>query len=217
MKERNERWQAAINELPLIAILRGLVPEQSKETGQALIDAGFQIIEVPLNSPRPIETLSILNNRLSGQAIIGAGTVLNPTQVESVAHTGSELIIAPNLDSAVAAAANQQHCIYCPGVLTPTEAFSAIDQGASGLKLFPAEMITPAIVKALRAVLPEETPLFPVGGISPDRMQDYLAAGANGFGIGSALFKPGDSASSIYTQARAFVSAYKKAQEALND
>ncbi len=211
----NRRWQSAIAELPLIAILRGLVPEQSVEVGQALIDAGFRIIEVPLNSPTPYETLSILNQQFSGQAIFGAGTVLNAEQVASVARTGSELIIAPNLDGNVAKAAGRHNCIYCPGILTPTEAFSAIEQGAAGLKLFPAEMITPAILKALRAVLPADMLLFPVGGVSPQSMHDYLAAGASGFGIGSAIFKPGASASDIYTQAKEFIKAYRLAKESL--
>ena len=207
----NRRWQSAIHDMPLIAILRGLSPESCLEIGHALINAGFKIIEVPLNSPKPYQTLSMLSEEFGDKVIIGAGTVLQANQVDKLADTGCNLIIAPNLDLRVAKQTEQHNLIYCPGVLTPTEAFSAIEHGASGLKLFPAEMISPTIVRALCAVLPGDVPLFPVGGISPHHLYDYLQAGANGFGIGSAVFKPDYPASKVHAAAIEFVHAYQQA------
>lgn len=212
MNDINLTWQSAIQEMPLIAILRGLLPEECIDIGNALLSAGFKIIEVPLNSPQPIETLQLLNQEFSDRAVFGAGTVLNAEQVDAVINTGCRLIVAPNLDQNVAQATNQNNGIYCPGVFTPTEAFAAVAAGASALKFFPAEVMPPKFIKALRAVLPASIPLVPVGGITPSSMSNYLKAGATGFGIGSALFKPGRSADAVYQSALEFVDAYKEAK-----
>lgn len=212
MNDVKIRWQSAMQEMPLIAILRGLLPEECIDIANALLSAGFKIIEVPLNSPRPIETLQLLHQEFNDKAILGAGTVLTAKQVDAVISTGCKLIVAPNLDHNVAQAANQHNGIYCPGVLTPTEAFSAIAAGASALKFFPAEAIPPNFIKALRAVLPDSTPIVPVGGITPSNLDGYVKAGATGFGIGSALFKPGRPADAVHLSAHEFVDAYKEAK-----
>ncbi len=195
-------------QLPLIAILRGLTPDEAPAIGEALVSSGFAIIEVPLNSPEPLRSIAALT-RLFPQALIGAGTVLNARQVKEVHAAGGRLVVAPNFNPAVVAQALALNMVVLPGVATPTEAFAAIDAGAHGLKLFPAEMISPATVKALRAVLPASTALMPVGGITPDNMAPYRAAGANGFGLGSALYAPGRSAQAVLQQAQAFVRAFE--------
>jgi len=197
----------AMAQLPLIAILRGLTPAEAPAIGQALVDSGFAIIEVPLNSPDPLHSIAALTQQ-HPQALIGAGTVLTAQQVQEVHAAGGRLIVSPHFNPAVVAQALALGMVVLPGVATPSEAFAALDAGAHGLKLFPAEMITPATVKALRAVLPPTTTLMPVGGITPDTMAPYLAAGASGFGLGSALFAPGRSAAQVQAQAVAFVQAY---------
>lgn len=198
----------AMAQLPLIAILRGLTPAEAPAIGQALVSNGFAIIEVPLNSPEPLRSIATLT-QLFPQTLIGAGTVLNAQQVKDVHGAGGRLVVAPNFNPAVVAQALALGMVVLPGVATPTEAFAALDAGAHGLKLFPAEMISPATVKALRAVLPASTALMPVGGITPDNMAPYRAAGANGFGLGSALYAPGRSAQAVQQQAQAFVRAFK--------
>lgn len=198
----------AMAQLPLIAILRGLTPAEAPAIGQALVSSGFAIVEVPLNSPEPLRSIATLT-QLFPQTLIGAGTVLNPQQVKDVHGAGGRLVVAPNFNPAVVAQALALGMVVLPGVTTPTEAFAALDAGAHGLKLFPAEMISPATVKALRAVLPASTALMPVGGITPDNMAPYRAAGANGFGLGSALYAPGRSAQAVQQQAQAFVRAFK--------
>jgi 2-dehydro-3-deoxyphosphogalactonate aldolase len=198
----------AMAQLPLIAILRGLTPAEAPAIGQALVSNGFAIIEVPLNSPEPLRSIATLT-QLFPQTLIGAGTVLNAQQVKDVHGAGGRLVVAPNFNPAVVAQALALGMVVLPGVATPTEAFAALDAGAHGLKLFPAEMISPATVKALRAVLPASTALIPVGGITPDNMAPYRAAGANGFGLGSALYAPGRSAQAVQQQAQAFVRAFK--------
>ena len=198
----------ALAQLPLIAILRGLTPAEAPAVGEALVGSGFAIIEVPLNSPEALKSIHALTG-LFPQTLIGAGTVLNAQQVKDVHAAGGRLVVAPNLNPAVVAQALALGMVVLPGVATPTEAFAALDAGAHGLKLFPAEMITPATVKALRAVLPQTAALLPVGGITPDNMAAYLAAGANGFGLGSALYAPGKSASAVQLQAEAFARALK--------
>jgi len=198
----------ALAQLPLIAILRGLTPAEAPAVGEALVGSGFAIIEVPLNSPEPLQSIAALAAQLP-QTLIGAGTVLNAQQVKDVHAAGGRLVVAPNFNPAVVAQALALNMVVLPGVATPTEAFAALDAGAHGLKLFPAEMITPATVKALRAVLPQTAALLPVGGITPDNMAAYLAAGANGFGLGSALYAPGKSASAVQLQAAAFARALK--------
>ena len=198
----------AMAQLPLIAILRGLTPAEAPAIGEALVSSGFAIIEVPLNSPEPLRSIATLT-QLFPQTLIGAGTVLNAQQVKEVHGAGGRLVVAPNFNPAVVAQALALGMVVLPGVATPTEAFAALDAGAHGLKLFPAEMISPATVKALRAVLPASTALMPVGGITPDNMAPYRAAGANGFGLGSALYAPGRSAQAVQQQAQAFVRAFK--------
>jgi 2-dehydro-3-deoxyphosphogalactonate aldolase len=203
----------AMAQLPLIAILRGLTPAEAPAVGQALVHSGFALIEVPLNSPDPLHSIAALAQQ-HPQILIGAGTVLNAQQVKEVHAAGGRLIVSPNFNPAVVVQALALGMVALPGVATPSEAFAALDAGAHGLKLFPAEMISPATVKALRAVLPKELALMPVGGITPDNMAPYLAAGANGFGLGSALYAPGRSAAQVAAQATAFVQAFKHSQAA---
>jgi 2-dehydro-3-deoxyphosphogalactonate aldolase len=196
--------------MPLVAILRGLEPAEAVEIGEALVEAGFRCLEVPLNSPEPYESIRRLKAALGDQALIGAGTVLDVHAVSHVKDAGGELIISPNADRAVIDAATAHGMVSIPAFFTPTEAFAAIAAGAHGLKLFPAEGSSPAMLKAMRAVLPKDMPIFVVGGVTPDNMAPWLAAGANGFGIGSSLYKPGVSAREVATHARSFVSAWKR-------
>ena len=198
----------AMAQLPLIAILRGLTPAEAPAIGQALVNSGFALIEVPLNSPEPLQSIAVLT-QLFPQALIGAGTVLNTQQVQAVHAAGGRLVVSPNFNPAVVAQALALDMVVLPGVATPSEAFAALDAGAHGLKLFPAEMISPATVKAMRAVLPTEAALMPVGGITPDNMAAYRAAGASGFGLGSALYAPERSAHEVALQAQAFVKAFR--------
>ncbi|ARJ69290.1 2-dehydro-3-deoxy-6-phosphogalactonate aldolase [Paracoccus contaminans] len=192
---------------PLVAILRGLAPPEAEDIGAALVGAGFRLIEVPLNSPRPLDSIERLARRFGDQAVIGAGTVLDPAEVDALAEAGGRLVVAPNFDPAVAAAAARRGMAYAPGIATPSEAFAALQAGAAMLKLFPAEMIPPAAVKAMRAVLPGAARLVPVGGITPDAMAPYRAAGADGFGLGSALYRPGMGAADVARNAAAFMAA----------
>ena len=194
-------------DLPLIAILRGIRPQEVPAAADALTSAGFRIIEIPLNSPEPLESLRHLAGRTG--LLAGAGTVLSTAEVEAVAAAGGRLMVAPNADREVIAAAKRLGMVALPGVATPTEAFTALAAGADGLKMFPAEILPPKAVKAWRAVLPASIALLPVGGITPESMADYLAAGANGFGLGSALYKPGMSAAELGQRAKAFAEAYR--------
>jgi len=198
----------ALAQLPLIAILRGLTPAEAPSIGQALVDSEFAIIEVPLNSPEPLHSIAALTGQFP-RTLIGAGTVLNAQQVKDVHAAGGRLVVAPNFNPAVVAQALTLNMVVLPGVATPTEAFSALDAGAHGLKLFPAEMISPATVKAMRAVLPKDAALMPVGGITPDNMAAYRTAGASGFGLGSALYVPGQSAEQVRAAAQKFVKTFR--------
>ncbi len=202
-----EKFRAATGRLPLVAILRGLTPGEAPSIGHALTAAGFALLEVPLNSPSPMDSIALLA-RQHPQALVGAGTVLTPAQVREVHGAGGELIVSPNFNAEVVREAVRLGMVCLPGIMTPTEAFAALAAGAHGLKLFPAELASPAVVKALLAVLPAETLLLPVGGIAPDNMTAWLAAGARGFGIGSSLYKPGKSASVVQHDATEFVAAY---------
>lgn len=192
---------------PLVAILRGLTPEEALAVGEALVDSGFTILEVPLNSPRPLESIALLASHLKGRAIVGAGTVLTTTAAEEVVAAGGELIVMPHADTAVIARAKELGAACVPGVATPTEAFAALAAGADALKIFPAELVDPKGIKAMLAVLPKGVRLLPVGGITPDTMGPYLAAGAAGFGLGSALYAPGTTADEVGARARAFIQA----------
>ncbi len=194
---------------PLIAILRGLVPAQATAVADTLVDAGFRIIEVPLNSPDPLASIKAIVDRHGDRAIIGAGTVLTPADVAAVAKAGGRIIVSPNMNADVGRAAVAHGLHWCPGVMTPTEAFAALDIGAAVLKLFPAEMVPPAAVSAMRAVLPKGTKIAAVGGITPDNMAPYVAAGTDGFGLGSALFKPSYSLDEIGERAIAFTNAWE--------
>jgi 2-dehydro-3-deoxyphosphogalactonate aldolase len=198
--------------LPLVAILRGLEPERAIQVGEALVEAGFDIIEVPLNSPEPLVSIAALVEALGHRALIGAGTVLAEAEVDALTAIGAQLVVSPNCNPAVIRRSVEHGMVSLPGVLTPTEMFAAIEAGASGLKLFPADMAGPAVIKAVRAVLPPAVPILAVGGISAANMGDYLAAGAAGFGIGGALFMPGKPLDAIAADARAIVAAYKAAR-----
>lgn len=205
------RWRQALDDLPLIAILRGVTPEQAPTVGAHLVEAGFRIIEVPLNSPDPLDSIAALAASIGDRAIVGAGTVLQADAVRAVHAAGGQLVVAPDLNASVASAAAENGMVYCPGVATPSEAFSALSLGAHALKLFPAEMLSPAVVKSLRAVLPTDATLLPVGGITADTMAAYLTAGANGFGLGSALYRPGVSLQTLGQNATRFVSEFRRA------
>ena len=201
------KFSAAMARLPLVAILRGLQPTEALAVGQALVDAGWHLIEVPLNSPQPLQSIASLRQAFP-QALVGAGTVLTPADVRLVQSAGGELIVSPNFNPAVVAEAVRLGMVCLPGVMTASEAFAALAAGASGLKIFPAEMITPLVLKALRAVLPADALVLPVGGITPHNMQAFRSAGASGFGIGSALFKPGMTAADVAESAAGFEAAW---------
>lgn len=202
----------AFAECPLVAILRGIAPAEAEAVGGALVDAGFRLIEVPLNSPDPLESIGRLARRFGDKALVGAGTVLDPADVDRIAEAGGRLIVSPNTDTGVIAATVGAGLISAPGYFTPSEAFAAIQAGAHAIKLFPAEAASPAVVKAQRAVLPRHVPLIVVGGITPEAMGPYLAAGADGFGLGGALYRPGMNAGEVGARARAFVAALAEAR-----
>jgi 2-dehydro-3-deoxyphosphogalactonate aldolase len=193
---------------PLIAILRGLEPERAADVGRALVDAGISLIEVPLNSPDPLASIAAIIAAVGDRALVGAGTVLEVGQVRALAGIGARLVVAPNCNAAVIEAAVASGMIALPGVLTPTEMFAALAAGAHGLKIFPAELVPPVGVKAVRAVLPPGLPLFMVGGINAGNMAAYRMAGATGFGLGGSLFAPGKPIDAIAADARATVAAW---------
>ncbi|WP_425523178.1 2-dehydro-3-deoxy-6-phosphogalactonate aldolase [Microvirga splendida] len=196
-------------ELPLIAILRGLKPEDAEAVGHVLVEAGFRIIEVPLNSPEPFRSIERLARAMPQNVLVGAGTVLDPQQVNGIRDVGGRLVVMPHADLDVVRRAKELELICTPGVATPTEAFAALKAGADAIKIFPAEAIPPAVVKAWRAVLPKDALVVPVGGIKPDNMKPYVDAGANGFGLGSALFTPAMSVEEIGRRARDFAAAWQ--------
>jgi 2-dehydro-3-deoxyphosphogalactonate aldolase len=204
----NDAFAAALGTLPLVAILRGLPPADALAIGGALTGAGWQLIEVPLNSPEPLKSIAALAAAFP-RALVGAGTVLTSAQVREVHAAGGQMVVAPNFDAAVAREALRLGMVCLPGVATPSEAFAALAAGAHGLKLFPAELMAPPVVKALRAVLSANTMLLPVGGITPSNMAAYRAAGANGFGLGSALYAPGLDGAGVARNARAFIDAWR--------
>lgn len=202
------RYAGAMRTLPLVAILRGLTPVDAVAIGRALAGVGWQLIEVPLNSPQPLASIAAMRAALP-DALIGAGTVLTTAQVREVHAAGGQLIVAPNFDAEVVRCAVDLGLVCLPGVATMSEAFAALAAGAHALKLFPAEMLTPPVVKAWRAVLPPDVALLPVGGITPDNLVAYRAAGANGFGLGSALYRPGAGAVDVAAAARRFIDAWR--------
>lgn len=201
----------ALQQCGLIAILRGVQPHEVVAIGHALYDAGFRTIEVPLNSPEPLASIRALRNALPADCLVGAGTVLTPQACADVAAAGGQVIVMPHSDPTVIRAAKAAGLACAPGVATLTEAFAALAAGADVLKLFPAEALAPAVLKAWRAVLRPPVALLPVGGITPDNLAPYAAAGASGFGLGSALYRPGDSAEQVARNAAAFVQAWRHA------
>jgi 2-dehydro-3-deoxyphosphogalactonate aldolase len=198
-----------MSQLPLVAILRGITPDEALPVGQVLVDAGFRIIEVPLNSPQPLRSIAALAQRFGGDCLVGAGTVLDVQQVEDVADAGGRLIVMPHSDAALIRAAKARGLVCAPGIATPSEGFAALAAGADALKLFPAELLSPAVLKALRAVFPRDVLFLPVGGITPQAMAAYVAAGAGGFGLGSALYTPGIDAARLQANAEAFVQGWR--------
>ena len=199
----------AMAAMPLVAILRGMGPDEAVDTSRRLVDAGITIVEVPLNSPEPFQSIEAIAGAVGSQALIGAGTVLTPDQVTRVKAAGGRLIVMPHSDPLVIGAAVQQDLPVVPGVATPTEAFAALANGASALKLFPGELIVPKIVKALMAVLPAGTKVIPTGGVDTGNIAAYWDAGVAGLGIGSALYKPGNSPDQTEANARTFVAAMR--------
>lgn len=203
----HQQFQTWFAQCPLIAILRGVLPDEVEAIGDALVEGGIRIIEVPLNSPDPLDSIARLSARLAGRALIGAGTVLRADQVDPIRAAGGRLIVSPSTNTDVIAATVAAGLISCPGYFTPSEAFEAISAGAHALKLFPAEAATPAVVRAQRAVLPKDVSLIVVGGVGPDTMAPWLAAGADGFGLGSGIYRPGQSPAETLGKARAYCAA----------
>ena len=202
----------AMARLPLIAILRGVTPDAVVPIGAALIEAGFAMIEVPLNSPEPIESIARLQAVFGERALIGAGTVTSPSCVAEIVATGARLLVMPHADVAVIRAAKDAGMVCVPGIMTPTEGFAALAAGADALKLFPAELVGASTLRAMRSVFPANALFLPVGGIRPDTMSGFLEAGAAGFGLGSALYRPGDTVAAVAARAAAFTAAWRGLQ-----
>jgi 2-dehydro-3-deoxyphosphogalactonate aldolase len=193
-----------LDPLPLVAVLRGISPPEVDGVADALTLAGFRILEVTLNSPRPLDSIRMLAKRVGASALVGAGTVIDPADVARVKDAGGKVIVMPHADVAVIREAKRKGLLCIPGVATPTEAFAALAAGADGLKMFPAEALPPAALKAWRAVLPRGTLVFAVGGMKPDNLAPYWEAGADGFGTGSNLYKPGTSVDAVREAASAY-------------
>jgi 2-dehydro-3-deoxyphosphogalactonate aldolase len=202
---------ARARQMPLVAILRGLVPAEAQAIGEALVESGFRTLEVPLNRPGALECIATLARTLPADSIVGGGTMLTVADVEAVHAAGGRLMVSPNCDVTVIRRAVELGMLCAPGVATPTEAFAALQAGAHALKLFPAEMVGHGGIKALKSVLPAGTDLWPVGGITPESMGLWKKAGATGFGIGSQLFAPGTSATDVLARGRAYVQAWQQA------
>ena len=200
-------FDAALSRCPLLAILRGVMPHEVVILGEALVEAGFQLIEVPLNSPEPLDSIARLAKALAGRAVIGAGTVLRASDVAAIRAAGGTMIVSPNTNLDVIEATIQGGLVSLPGVATPSEAFVAADAGATALKLFPAEAVNAAVLKAMCAVLSKGTRVLPVGGITPDSLIPWMRAGAAGLGLGSALYKPGLTPAEVAIRARRFIAA----------
>ena len=203
----HDRFARAFAACPLVAVLRGIRPDQVVAIGDALIAAGIRILEVPLNSPDAFESITRLSALATDDVLVGAGTVLDVDSVHRVAAAGGQLIVSPSTDTNVIAATVAAGLVSLPGFFTPSEAFAAIAAGAHGLKFFPAEAGSPAVIKALRAVLPRDVPVLAVGGMTPEGMAAWAAAGANGFGLGASLFRPGMAVDEVGAIARRFVAA----------
>ena len=201
--------RAWLEQCPLVAILRGVQPAEAESIGFALQRAGIRVVEVPLNSPSPLESIAILSRSFGSRMLIGAGTVTDPYHVDEVAAAGGGLIVTPHADTAIVRAAKQAGLFAVPGFFNPTEAFALLQAGADAIKLFPAEVLGPPMLKALSAVLPESTIVIPVGGVGADQVAPWMAAGALGLGVGSSVYKPGDDAGIVEAKARALVAAVR--------
>ncbi|KAF7597820.1 MAG: 2-dehydro-3-deoxy-6-phosphogalactonate aldolase [Candidatus Dactylopiibacterium carminicum] len=206
---RLARFEAAMQSLPLVAILRGLPPEDAEAAAQTLLEAGFRLIEVPLNSPDPFTSIATMRQVLPPEVLVGASTVMSAAQVRQLADIGADLMVTPHTDPVLIAAAKAAGLVSLPGFFTPSEAFAALAAGATALKLFPAEQAGPATVKALRAVLPASARVLPVGGVSPETLATWRAAGVAGFGLGSALYGKGTTVAELGERARRFVAAWR--------
>lgn len=202
----------ALARMPVLAVLRGMPPEEAEAVGEALHAATIPVMEVPLNSPDPFRSIRIQADRFGGEAIVGAGTVLSPEDVARVADAGGTIVVSPNLNEEVVRATKRCGLISVPGVFTPSEAFRALDAGADALKLFPGDGMSPKVVRAIRAVLPKETTLVVTGGVDADNMAEWLAAGSTGVGIGSALYKPGKALADVAADAQRFAGAARAAR-----
>jgi 2-dehydro-3-deoxyphosphogalactonate aldolase len=204
--------EVALKACGIIAILRGVTPDEVVEVSEALYEAGVRVVEVPLNSPEPFKSIELLAKAFAGRMIVGAGTVLSTQDVNMLKASGGHISVSPDCNEITIARAIELDMVPLPGVFTPTEAFAAIRAGANHLKLFPAEAATPAVIKAWKAVLPKHVNIYAVGGVTPDNMGDWLSAGAAGFGIGSSIYKPGMSAQAVHGAADKLVSAWLKAK-----
>jgi 2-dehydro-3-deoxyphosphogalactonate aldolase len=211
-----ELFLESLRHAPLIAILRGVVPAEVLEQGQVIVDSGIRVIEVPLNSPEPFDSIARLHQQFSSDCIFGAGTVTSLAEVREVAKAGGQLIVSPHCDPEIIRAARDSGLICVPGVATPTEAFVALKAGASALKLFPAELIGVSALAAFRQVVPPATLMFPVGGLTPESMLAYAQAGANGFGLGSALYRPGQAVGETAAKAARFVKTWRSLAASLH-
>jgi 2-dehydro-3-deoxyphosphogalactonate aldolase len=198
-----------MDRLPLVAILRGITPDEAEAVGEALVGAGFVCLEVPMNSPEPLESIRRMRAAMGDRALVGAGTVLNAGVVREVADAGGQIVVSPNMNPEVIRATKASGLWSLPAFFTPTEAFAALDAGADGLKLFPAEAASPRVLKAMKAVLPKTAPVFVVGGVEPGGLRDWREVGAAGFGIGSAIYAPRRCAADVRERAAAFVAAWK--------
>lgn len=205
----SELFDLHFRQCPLIGIIRGVTPDDAQATARALYEGGIRIIEVPLNSPEPLKSISTIADALGDDALVGAGTVLNVGDVQKVHQAGGRLVVSPNMNPEVIKATVAAGMVSCPGAFTPTEAFAALEAGATVIKLFPAEGASPKVVKAMRAVLPKDLTLLIVGGVTPESMRGWLDAGANGFGLGGGLYKPGQSPEQTLSKAKAYVGALK--------
>ena len=205
-----EDFRRYFAECPLVAIIRGVTPAEAEAIAGALYEGGIRIIEVPLNSPRPFESIRTIADSFGDRALVGAGTVLDPDDVAKVKDAGGQLVVSPNTDIPVIEATVAAGMVSSPGYFTPSEAFDAILAGAHSIKLFPAEAASPKVVKAQKAVLPKEVPLIVVGGVTPESIPGWLAGGADGFGLGGGLYKPGQDAQTTLQKARAYVAAVRR-------